>query len=323
MILDTLDQFEAIFDTEERSFNYLVEIWSSLKLGCPNCRSEKYYTNRDGSKTCANTKNCKYRFSIKVKSLMEHTKLPCRDWLILIYRHIRSNGRFSSLNHSRKLTYATAFIIDCKIKHAVKDIVKVDKPIFEIFKESCRNLWLKYGEIDFRKGKIYNGRNVLDPTGIIDFDDKEDYSKCYYTAKKLLFHQLSNRWIFYDFCSPEELLSEVVISLADSGVSDINGSLMVEMLKKTITKLWRNHVNGNPKLKEWYNKYRREWKREGRAKLASWYVKEIIAIKHKKEGDWVNYQTLNDITSEIKSKKLSLSDKRSHRNYLDKSEFNY
>lgn len=116
--IDSLFDLMAAFPDEQSCVDRLREIrWRDGEF-CPHCHGNHIYhfTDRKTFK-CA---DCKQRFSVKVGTIFEDTKLPLRKWfmaVLLITNH--PNGIASTtLAKYLKITQKTAWFMLHRLRHA-------------------------------------------------------------------------------------------------------------------------------------------------------------------------------------------------------------
>ena len=100
-----LTQFLALIPNEEAAEKWIASLFWPDGPKCPHCgcgnvqegakhKSMPYRCRRHG---------CRKRFSLKVGTVMQGTKLAYRHWAIAIYRLVTSPKGVSSLQLSREL----------------------------------------------------------------------------------------------------------------------------------------------------------------------------------------------------------------------------
>lgn len=113
-IIELLKQFH----NEEACLEYLKQArWAEGEY-CPHCGHRKIYTFKDGkSYKCA---ECRKRFSIKVGTIFEDSKIPLQTWFMAIYLITSHSKGISSVQLSKDLnvTQKTAWFILHRLRHA-------------------------------------------------------------------------------------------------------------------------------------------------------------------------------------------------------------
>jgi transposase-like protein len=125
MNFKSLPQLLDYFKDEATGIAYYENIRWAGKPVCPFCASDKapYKTNR-GYK-CSN-KACGKKFTVKVGTIFENSKISLRIWFAAIYLCGQSKKGISSLQLSRHLgiTQKTAWFVE----HRVREMLKLQAP---------------------------------------------------------------------------------------------------------------------------------------------------------------------------------------------------
>lgn len=119
-IIQLLDYFKD----EETAIAYYEEIrWGGNPV-CPHCGSEKPYKTNRGYK-CSNNE-CYKKFTVKVGTIFENSKIPFRVWFAAIYLATTSKKGISSVQLSEQLniTQKTAWFV----LHRVREMLKEKAP---------------------------------------------------------------------------------------------------------------------------------------------------------------------------------------------------
>lgn len=132
------DLFGAIPD-EQAAINYFKAIiWANGEF-CPHCGCGKVYGFKDGKTwKCA---ECRKRFSIRVGSIFEDSKIPLRKWLAAIWLITSHRKGIASAQLARDIdvTQKTAWFMLHRLRHAartrsfnrqMKGTVEVDEGYF-------------------------------------------------------------------------------------------------------------------------------------------------------------------------------------------------
>jgi transposase-like protein len=113
------DLFEAIPD-EKAAIAYFTAIrWKNGKF-CPHCAHDKVYHFGDGkTHKCA---QCRQRFSIKVGTIFEDTKIGVRKWLAAIWLITSHRKGIASTQLARDIhvTQKTAWFMLHRLRHAAR-----------------------------------------------------------------------------------------------------------------------------------------------------------------------------------------------------------
>jgi transposase-like protein len=134
--VDSLFDLAAAFPDEQACINHLREIrWRDGEF-CPHCGGTRiyYFSDRKTFK-CG---DCRQRFSIKVGTIFEDTKLPLRKWFMaiwLITNHPKGIAS-TTLAKDLKITQKSAWFVMHRLRHAattksfnapLRGVVEVDE----------------------------------------------------------------------------------------------------------------------------------------------------------------------------------------------------
>ncbi len=124
MNFKSLPQLLDFFKKEETCIKYYEKMrWNGNPI-CPHCHSEKPYVTNRGYK-CSNSA-CYKKFSVKVGTIFENSKIPFRIWFAAIYLCTSHKKGISSVQLSIDLnvTQKTAWFI----LHRVREMLKNNAP---------------------------------------------------------------------------------------------------------------------------------------------------------------------------------------------------
>jgi transposase-like protein len=117
---DSLFDLMAAFPDEQACINHLKAIRWGNDGFCPHCGSTRLYAFSD-RKTwkCA---DCRQRFSIKVGTIFEDSKLPLRKWFIAIWIITNHPKVIASTTLAKdlKITQKTAWFVLHRLRHAAR-----------------------------------------------------------------------------------------------------------------------------------------------------------------------------------------------------------
>lgn len=82
---NSLKKLLEAFPDEQSCIDYLREIRWPNGVRCPYCGGVKVYAFKDGKWHKCATKDCAQRFSVRVKTIFEDSKLPLRTWFMAIW----------------------------------------------------------------------------------------------------------------------------------------------------------------------------------------------------------------------------------------------
>jgi transposase-like protein len=149
MDFESFDKVQEMFPDEESARKYLIELrWGKFAI-CPYCGHEKCYKIKERSRfKCAN-KQCKKKFSVTVKTLLEDAKIPIHKCVWAFYLFAKSRGRISSLALSEQLSISNRaeFFTRERLEFAWQFVNRDGKTIHEIIKDFLFHLFIAM--IDF------------------------------------------------------------------------------------------------------------------------------------------------------------------------------
>jgi len=111
---DSLYELLDYFDSEEKCIDYLAQLRWNGQPRCPYCGYEKSYeintTTRGKRWKCA---QCHKRYSVRVGTIFEESKLPLRKWFVAIYLITAHRKGISSYQLARdlKITQKSAWFV--------------------------------------------------------------------------------------------------------------------------------------------------------------------------------------------------------------------
>lgn len=121
MNFKSLPQLLDFFKDEKTCIEYYEEIRWNGDVVCPHCGCEKTYKTNRGYK-CADS-SCYKKFTVKVGTIFENSKLPLRIWFASIYLATTSKKGISSVQLGEQLgiTQKTAWFVLHRIREMLKD----------------------------------------------------------------------------------------------------------------------------------------------------------------------------------------------------------
>ncbi len=131
----SLIAFMNKFNTELKCVKYLVNIRWNGKPKCIYCKHDKVSIFKDYKRF--ECKACKKRFTVKVDTIFEDSKLPLTKWFMAFYMELNHKKGISSLQLSKDLgvTQKTAWFLLHRIRYVIQNtdfnllegIVEVDE----------------------------------------------------------------------------------------------------------------------------------------------------------------------------------------------------
>lgn len=116
----SLTEMLSRFPDEQSCIDHLTTIrWRNGKF-CPHCGSAKVYTFAD--KRTHKCGDCRQKFSIKVGTVFEDSKIPLHKWFIAIYLITSHKKGISSVQLGKDLgvTQKTAWFMNHRLREAAK-----------------------------------------------------------------------------------------------------------------------------------------------------------------------------------------------------------
>lgn len=119
-----IQQFDSLFDlmeafpTEQAAIDHFRAIRWKNGAFCPHCNSEKIYHFNDGKNhKCG---DCRKRFSIRVGTIFEESKIPLRKWFMAIWLITSHKKGIASTQLAKdiKVTQKTAWFMLHRLRHA-------------------------------------------------------------------------------------------------------------------------------------------------------------------------------------------------------------
>jgi transposase-like protein len=117
---DSLLQVMEAFPDEQTCINHLRAIRWKGGAYCPHCGSTKvYHFSDDRTHKCG---ECRQRFSIKVGTIFEDTKLPLRKWFIAIWLITSHKKGIASTQLAKdlKITQKSAWFVLHRLRYAAR-----------------------------------------------------------------------------------------------------------------------------------------------------------------------------------------------------------
>lgn len=121
MNFKSLPELLDYFKNEETCIKYYEKLRWNGNIICPHCGSENPYRTNRGFK-CSNG-DCRKKFTVKVGTIFENSKISFRIWFAAIYLCTTSKKGISSLQLSTQLnvTQKTAWFVLHRVREMLKD----------------------------------------------------------------------------------------------------------------------------------------------------------------------------------------------------------
>jgi len=116
----SLFDFHKQFPTEESAVQFFEQLRWHGKITCPHCNSHEIAKNKNQIPMPYRCKECRKHFSVRVKSMLNESKLPLRTWLLAMYILANSKKGMSSIQFAETLgtTQKTAWFLAHRIRNS-------------------------------------------------------------------------------------------------------------------------------------------------------------------------------------------------------------
>lgn len=117
---DNIVNMMTAFPDEQSCIEHLRSICWKSGAHCPHCGSTKIYHFKDNrNHKCG---DCKKRFSIKVGTIFEDSKIPLRKWFMAIWfiTSGKTGVASTTLAHDIDVTQKTAWFMLNRLRHAAR-----------------------------------------------------------------------------------------------------------------------------------------------------------------------------------------------------------
>lgn len=117
---DTLIQMMSAFPDEQSAIDHFTAIRWKGGAFCPHCGTTKIYHFSD--KRTHKCGDCRKRFSIKVGTIFEDSKIPMRTWMLAIWLITAHKKGIASTQLAKDLgvTQKTAWFMTHRLRHAIR-----------------------------------------------------------------------------------------------------------------------------------------------------------------------------------------------------------
>ena len=113
-------EFQKMFSTEKKCWNYLVKRRWPHGYQCPRCGFGEYYFHR--TRHLFECKQCHYQVSVTANTIFHKTRTPLKKWFWAIYLVVHQKNGISTLQLQKLLgikTYKTVWVMVHKMRKAM------------------------------------------------------------------------------------------------------------------------------------------------------------------------------------------------------------
>lgn len=245
MKIETTEMLTALFDKEADARKYLSYIRWGEWAQCPYCRNQKAYFIENGKRyKCANPK-CHKKFSFTTRTLMMAGNISATQWLQIGYFFVKSRGRVLHMDMAvhAGISANTAKIAIDKCAFAWYRVDRENKSPLQLVQSLFINLFglYDYWE-DFKRIKY---QNTFVVAHIDDISNAAQYDTLLNYCRIRLY---CCEWIFLNFASPQDIMANVFLKLADDNIKDYDATLVVKYINRTISRMWLEYLKDHPNL---------------------------------------------------------------------------
>lgn len=319
MEINNIQDIENFFDTEEKANKYLAAIRWGKWAQCPYCSNQKAYFIENGKRYKCADKTCYKKFSVTTNTLMHGSNLSLIKWITACFMYSKKIGRCYSwdIQNSIQCMPGPAWYIKEKLDFAWKYVIRENKSKHEMFEQLIKALFEHgYRLQEFKKIRYANSWHVAD---IDNIADPRQYDKLVrYANNRMMYCE----WIFLDFASGEEVVSETLLYMADTGIKEYNADSIINLINRVIQRMWQMWVDAHPNISARYRDRHKEWRKEWRRNIKPGYVVELL--RNSKDYKDIPRQELRNDRELIKQYRERIKQRRDklHQIYDWHSHFN-
>lgn len=320
MELNSVEDVQQAFPDEMSVRKHWVEIRWGKWAHCPYCGNEKCYFIENGVRyKCANNK-CYRRFHVTVKTIFEASNIPLDKWMQIWFFYCKRRGKCSTsdLVNELKITAKTGFWVLNKLDFIWPQIDRTGKSTFEIINELIKLSGVLYDSYSKIKESQYF-KNPFHVSSIDNISDVKQYNQLLHYTKYYI--DVYADWIFFDFATAQDVLSEVFLYMHENGIKEYNTELILHLIWKVTDRMWRKCLNEHPKFNSHIKKKSKERKENNRINISSSYLVE--RIKSRKMYSHLTTQEIRENKNLMESVKKEILElrKTKGRNYEFNSHF--
>lgn len=274
--IQTIGDIDRYFKEDIDARKYIAKIrWSDGIPKCTYCHNDKAYIIEKGMRYKCAAPSCKKRFSVTVGTLLEASKIPITQWLKGIFLYAKKRGGLTSFDMAQALyiTNKSAFALMDKLKFTFDKVEREGKDFKDIFQSFIYALIHEYDRYEL----VRNIQYYKNPLHIKDIDDLSDMAQYDRLLRYTDYYiHVYAHWMFLDFASPSDILSEVFIHLKEKKIKEYNAEIIIKLIQKKAGDMWMDFINRHPKFNSIYYGKSKEWKKLARATLKRSYIVDLI-----------------------------------------------
>ena len=314
MDYNTIEDIEKAFPDDTTARKYLSALRWGNWANCPYCGNSKAYFIETGKRyKCAN-KDCYKKFSVTVGSMLEASNLPINKIIKGVFLYAKTRGRClcSDMISTCEISNKSEFFLRDKCDYIWPHVIRDGKTAKEITEQMFGLFVSLYESFVYLKSlPFYRNPFHIAESEINNISDSKQYSILLRYTKYFInvWTRKKKKFVWIDFISAEELLSEVFLDMSITGVKEYNTTYVLKAIWRIHMRMWVKFLKEHPKHNEFLQKKRREYSRKNKLNLTDRYI--IDAIKSSKEGDGMSWQQIKENKSLIEKRREQI---KKHRN---------
>jgi hypothetical protein len=167
-----------------------------------------------------------------------------------------------------------SFIIKEKMDFCFKYVERIGKSNADIFNEVFMQIFKLYEYFDQFKQINYPSKFHISDSDINDLSDVKQYDKLIFYTRYYI--NVYCNWIWLDFATPQDILSETFLIMKEKGIKEYNGSTIIKHIQYTVNVLWYKFLNEHPKYYNRIRGWQKAHKENMRMNLTKSYIIELI-----------------------------------------------
>lgn len=312
MEINSFEDIESLITTEDECRKYLCIIRWGQWAKCPYCGNEKSYFIESGTRyKCAN-KQCYKKFSVTTMTLLSSTNLDYLKWIQAAILYIKKRGTLSSIDLEKeiKINARTSLIMKDKFDFVWKYVIRDNKSKIEIFIELFKKLFTLYEHHEqFLSNKYKNCTYHI--SNITDIKDQNSFDRLLHYVKLRMYFC---SYIYLEFASPGEIMSEVFLYLHDNKIKDYDADFIIKIINRTISRMWGQYRKEHPNLLRDFLARQKDAKKRRIINISTLYLVDLI--KSTKAGANMTRKEIRNNKELLDKYKMQLIEKRLKHNKL-------